>query len=39
MPSGMSISLAMDFRRRRSVALTILRDTPPPRAVLGISTQ
>ena len=39
MPSGRSSSSIIDFRRLRSGALVILRLTPPPRAVFGISTQ
>ena len=39
MPSGTSSSSAIDFNRLRSWLLVILREMPPPRAVLGISTE
>jgi len=39
MPSGTSRSSAIALRRLRSWALVILREMPPPRAVLGISTE
>src|ERR1700730_3851484 len=39
MPSGTSRSLTRSLSRRRSVMLVILRETPPPRGVFGMSTQ
>ena len=38
MPSGTSSSWAMALRRLRSCGWVILREMPPPRPVLGIST-
>ena len=39
MPFGMSSSAMISFSRRRSAAEVILREMPPPRGELGISTQ
>ncbi len=39
MPRGIASSAVISFSRRRSAAEVILRDTPPPRSELGISTQ
>ena len=39
MPSGMSSSPTISLSLRRDVVLVILREIPPPRALLGISTQ
>ena len=39
MPSGTSSSCAISLSRERSSGLVILRLMPPPRAVLGISTE
>ena len=39
MPLGTSSDATADFSRRLSVIEVILRLMPPPRAVLGMSTQ
>jgi len=39
MPSGADSSASISFSLRRATGLVILREMPPPRAVLGISTQ